>query len=317
MSDYSVPDVDMAPAESARMQVDNASTETNRRAAYRLIQFRHWATIAIMVTGGSAAIVMAHVYFVSAPLEHDLLRDFGIAVLVAALGAILYENYARSRFEHLLLTSFLGAVVSDWSRPDIWDVVKAQVIEKPVIRDHLRLGIELVSDPRLGSGKMLLKMRVRYSLNSLRTRPQAVTVRHFLDAHLQIKQHNLPRFDSIKIDDREIDLTATQAIKHGKFATQVTVPQKGARGVEVLSDRTEIAYVPGNHCFTMNEITKGVEVCLDGIPENMRVSMTIRSAELEQIKLKMHVPFKNENLVLLPGQFIEFFFQYKEEQMAA
>jgi hypothetical protein len=69
--------------------------------------------------------------------------------------------------------------------------------------------------------------------------------------------------------------------------------------------------------FTMNEITKGVEVCLDGIPENMRVSMTIRSAELEQVKLRAHTPFRNDNLVLLPGQFIEFFFQYRDEQMAA
>jgi len=114
--------------------------------------------IGLMFLTGTSLAAISHQFDESSFLFH-FLRDVAIAVLVAVLIAVAYETSSRMRFEQMLMTSFLGAVVADWSRQDVWDALKSQFLEKKVIREHLRIGVRLLPNERVAHGQMLLKLR--------------------------------------------------------------------------------------------------------------------------------------------------------------
>jgi hypothetical protein len=318
MSDYSSETPARVPAHLAPAQsLQPGPSEEFRRLAFHEVETRRLLSIVGLLAMGVLILFVAHYYLNDPPLLHDLSRDIGLAFVIASLGAALYETYARKHFELKLLTSFLDAVMGDWSHPDIWSVVKAQVIEKDVMREKLRIGLEIERDDRVGQGQMLCRICVNYALHGLKTSRERVCIRHFLDMHLQVPQHNLPRFTGISIDgEPEIKLAPPDVSSDGKFTRYIDIPARGRGGKVVASDREEVIYVPGNHCFTMTEITRGIELFIDKIPDDVRICFTIRPANVENVELKrgMTGSFKDENLLLLPGQNIEFFFKYRDGQ---
>lgn len=227
-----------------------------------------WVIFALLLIAGAAFISLSS-FVESYPVVHDLIRDIGIAILVAAIITAVYEWYARLRFELMLMNSFLGAVIADWSRQDIWNALKSQIIEKTVIRENFRLAIRLQPDSRLADGQMLLKMQVSYALRGLRSESMTAKIEHFLDWHFKVKGHNLPCFNSIKVGGNNIPLESNAFNKKGEFMYHVKVPAKDGETIPVTSSRQEIIYFPGTHCFVLNEITKGIEICLNSIPDDI------------------------------------------------
>jgi len=291
--------------------------------AYRVIatsgtsEYIRLFIIAMLLITAAAFLLSAELSS-SNSLLHHIPRDIGIAALVAALIAVYYETYARLRFESALLNGFLGAVISDWSREDIWTTVKAQVIEKQVFRQNLRLVIQLCPAKALAErGQMLMKINVEYELCGLRSTSTEAQIAHFLDVHLKNKEENLPRFKSIQIDGKDIPIRDDTIDEKGRFIRTLSVPAKGRPGRKVSTERYEIIYIPGNHSFTMNEIAKGIELCMSGdIPPNLTVAAVIRpdpSTENIEFTEASGAHFHDPNLVLLPGQTIEFIFRRKED----
>ncbi|MGZ5884249.1 MAG: hypothetical protein ACXWJE_07775 [Burkholderiaceae bacterium] len=286
-----------------------------REFADASLQYLLWIIIGVLILFGTS-LYAASDWIRSDSSMHHLLRDIGIAILVAAIIAIVYETYARTRFELMLMNSFLGAVIADWSRQDIWDVLKAQIIEKSVIRENFRIGIRLTPDKRLAPGQMLLKMNVEYDLLGLRSKAIDINVEHFLDWHFKIKGHDLPRFCCVRIADNEIPLDSEHISKRGEFSCPVRVPAKGKGALPVASIREEVVYCPGTNCFVLNEITKGLEICLEEIPEDFLLFVTVRPhGNLKYRELKVNSAehrVKINNMVLFPGQVVELLFQPRE-----
>jgi hypothetical protein len=318
VNDYSPEEPARIPAHPVSVQsLQTGPSEEFRRLAFHEVETRRLLSIVGLLALGVLILFVAHYYLNAPPLLHDLARDIGLAFVIASLGAALYETYARKHFELKLLTSFLDAVMGDWSHPDIWSVVKAQVIEKDVMREKLRIGLEIQRDNRVAQGQMLCRVCVNYALHGLKTSRERVRIRHFLDMHLQVPHHNLPCFTRISIGgEPEINLAPPDVTADGKFTRDIEVPARGKGGKVVTSDREEVIYVPGNHCFTMTEITRGIELFIDKIPDDVRICFTIRPGNVENVELKrgMSGSFKDENLLLLPGQNIEFLFKYRDGQ---
>lgn len=86
------------------------------------------------------------------------------------------------------------------------------------------------------------------------------------------------------------------------------------------SSREEVVYFPGTHCFVLNEITKGIEICLNAIPDDIKVFVTVRPhPNLKYRELKLACgedQIKIDDIVLFPGQIIELLFQPKEHSPA-
>jgi hypothetical protein len=286
--------------------------------AKAFVQYLRWLIIGVLVLIG-ASLTASSVLLMEVPILHDLFRDIGIAILVAAIIAVVYETYARFRFELRLMTSFLGAVIADWSRQDVWNALKAQIIEKTVIRENFRVGVRLLRDSRLPSGQMLLKLNVEYNLRGLRSDPTHTTIDHFLDWHFKIKGHNLPRFNCVKVAGQDIPTDSRAFNDRGEFRCRVRVPAKDHGVVPVASLREDVVYFPGTHCFVLNEITKGLEICLDEIPEDISLFVTVRPhPDLKYRELRSDAAnqrIESENVVLFPGQIIELLFQPKEESV--
>ncbi|MCC2960268.1 hypothetical protein LK540_07470 [Massilia sp. IC2-278] len=278
-----------------------------------------WIIIGILALVGAAMLIMSSGIHVEPPILHHVFRDIGIAIIVAAIITAVYETYARIRFELLLMTSFLGAVIADWSRQDIWNALKSQIIEKPVVRENFRVAVRLEHDSRVAQGQMVLKMQVSYNLRGLRSRSTTTKIEHFLDWHFKIKDQNLPCFSNVKVGGKKFTSTDPCFTTKGEFICSVNVPAKDRGAVSVSSSREEVVYFPGTHCFVLNEITKGLEICLNDIPEDITLFVTVRPhPDLKYRELKLtsgEDQIKVDDIVLFPGQIIELLFQPKQQDV--
>jgi len=168
---------------------------------------------------------------------------------------------------------------------------------------------------------MLLKMQVSYTLHGLRSVPMPTRIEHFLDWHFKIKDHNLPCFSEIKVDSKDIPLDSTAFNKQGEFSYVVEIPAKDKGMVWVATSRQEVVYFPGTNCFVLNEITKGIEICLTKLPEDVAAFVTIRPHKnLKYRELRLDStdnPINIDDVIFFPGQIIELLFQPKSQPSVA
>ncbi len=294
----------------------NAAAEALKKVASHML----WILIGVFTLAGAGFLVLHH-YLDHNSVSHHVIRDIGIAIIVAAIISAVYETYARIRFELLLMTSFLGAVIADWSRQDIWNALKAQIIEKTVVRENFRIAIRLDYDKRVAQGQMLLKLQVSYDLRGLRSRRTTAKIEHFLDWHFKIKDQNLPCFSRVQVGEKQYEPGDPCFKGNGEFVCIVDVPPKDHGAVHVTSSREEVIYFPGTHCFVLNEITKGLEICLNSIPDDIILFITVRPHQgLKYRELKFASgddQIKIDDVVSFPGQIIELLFQPKQHIDAA
>lgn len=304
-------------------QVEIAELLTAKKAAAEALKkvasHMLWILIGIFAILGIALVGARHLINEQS-IWHHLVRDIGIAIIVAAIISAVYETYARIRFELLLMTSFLGAIIADWSRQDIWNALKSQIIEKTVIRENFRVAVRLEDDPRVAPGQMVLKMQVSYDLHGLRSRRTTAKIEHFLDWHFKIKNENLPCFSRVKVGKKNYLPSDPCFKKNGEFVCLVDVPPKDHGTVHVTSSREEVIYFPGTHCFVLNEISKGIEIVLNDIPDEITLFVTVRPhPHLKYRELKPASgddQLKIDDIVLFPGQIIELLFQPKQHSSA-
>jgi len=284
--------------------------EEYKRVAEILVENLRWAIIGLMFLTAAPLLLYAQFGLDKHSILYDLCRDIGIAILVAVLIAIAYETYARLHFEIKLMTSVIGTLIAEWSRDDIWDEVKKQLIEKRVIREKLRINIKLYSDERLPNGQMVLALNIRYELHGLRSAPEQILIVHYLDKHLKAKGAELPCFESIAIGGKSYPVI--DHVKDGILSESVQVARKGGKPIDVVIGRKSIIYVPGIHYFTMTEITKGIELHMEEIPDELEAFFSIRP-HMADMRLEVNPidEVKFDDVLLLSGQGIEFLFKRK------
>lgn len=256
----------------------------------------------------------------------EIIRDIGIACLVAAVITFIFELHARSRSDLETITGVLNMTMGDVVRPDIWTEVKAQIIQSRVVREKMEVRITSVEPVGGPFGPAILTMHTEYDLHGLHYKKETgMTVAHDLDEHVpgsdmtQFPQlAGLPRFDYIKVGNEVVvaetppDSPApdTKYVNGGHFTYPLEIPPREQGSVHVIVRRKEIFYIPGSYNLAMGEITNGVVLHLESLPENVEASINLRP-HAEGVPLpKGWPPLKSfERSILLPGQVIEFRFR--------
>jgi hypothetical protein len=268
----------------------------------------HWFLTIFVILVGTLFLLWA------AKLEkystsHDVLRDIGLALLIAAVVGATYEVFARSHFIRDTMAAMLSKILGDIVRDDIWDEVKDQIIKKEMMRENMDIFLGISSDLDPLCNPTTLWMKFNYELRGLHSRPKKKTIElmHFLDDH--IKSENLPRFESIEVDGKKFP---TDSIVDGKFTTLVELNNKEGTTIGVIIERYESTYIPGSYNLTMTEMTKGIELFLTDIPDGIKTIVNIRP-HVEKVSLEKGQHLHFHDIILLPGQSIEFRFVHRRD----
>lgn len=271
------------------------------------------------------ALALAIIFLIAAVLSenyhltHEILRDVGIAFLVAVIVTIIYELHTRTLYDLHTITGVFQAITGDMVHPDIWKEVKGVVIERDMIRHDVQIKMKVIPIAEDKMGGTRLWMEFSYKLNGLRSKNLSnVTVMHYLDFHLKDEKAELPRFEYIEIDGKVFDappgLSDNENVKKGRFTTSVNLEPRGKKPIQIVTRRSEKTYLPGTYNLIMGEMTKGITLHLLEIPDNVEASVNLRPHTEYGRPLEVGKPLTEDfkDTILLPGQGIEFRFINKE-----
>jgi hypothetical protein len=236
---------------------------------------------------------------------YHIVRDIGIAFLVAAIVSAVFELHARSRFHIETMRSVLDAVIGEDIGSDIWNEMKSQFIERDMIRRgfNIHLGVTPIdSSPNL----MILSIQSEYKIHNLRSRPKSnVNLSHRLDNY--IRHGDIPKFEYINIGGH---VHQTSEVKDGIFTTVINLEPKDRNPIDANVSRKELKYIPGSYTFFMTELTKGFTLRLTDLPKGIEASVNFSSHPRDDTRLEINSTLeKFKDTILLPGQGIEFRFK--------
>ena len=242
----------------------------------------------------------------------DILRDLGIACVVAAIVGKVYDQHARTRFDIETMSGVMGAIMGDFIRSDIWNAVKDQIIDKALVREPLSISITLQDRPsdELPAGTMVLRVKMDYFARNLKATTRKETIKHRLDFHRSAGA--FPRFTSIRVGSDRLSEETLRKINStgGRFDYPVTLSSRDERGVHVVVDREELVYIPGSYNLVLAGVVKTLKVGLHSIPDGVTAAINLRPHTDSPIALAPHEELTDEleDIVILPGQVIEFIF---------
>jgi hypothetical protein len=238
-----------------------------------------------------------------------ILREVGLALLIAAVVGFIYETAARTHFIRssisVILSKIFGTIVTE----DVWREVSDRILKREMIREDMNIFLKLPADFNPEDSPTELWMKYDYKLKGLHARPEkkSITIMHYLDDHLEDKARQLPRFDAIVVGGKSYE---TKELKY-VFTANEEVSNLPHEYLQVEVERTELTYVPGIYNVTMTEMTKGISLYLQHLPESLEAVVDIRPYRVK-IPLKINEHKRYEDILLLPGQNIEIRFKYKE-----
>jgi hypothetical protein len=252
------------------------------------------------------AVLTKHTY----ETAYDISRDLAIAFVVALIVTVIYEVYARSRYERKNFINTLQVIMNEIVHPGVWEEVRNQIIDRNMIRENCMIRLKLEKETGLRDGQMVLCVEFEYDLQSLSSKPERVTVLHYLDDHIECPTKKLPRFELIEVGKENFCDTALDAhISSGVFSFDTTLKPRGQSDTQVRSRRREITYVPGSYNLIMGEICCGLRLRLDEIPSGIKAFVHVWPHTDKPIPLIAGVTLDEfHDKILLPGQGCEFRF---------
>lgn len=269
-----------------------------------------WAlTIGAAILGGSLLFLASRgLQETSSPqLAHDLIRDVGIALIVAAVIAAIYEIHARARFDRATMTGVLGSIYNDIVDGSVWEEIRQQILDKELVRKNGQVTISLKRDDLLPKGQHIVWVEFEYDLCGLRSTPRRIELRHFLDSFMNDAASKLPRFDQIVIDDKVYKGDALKECidNKGVFKKKLSIDGREGTPIRIVVERHEIVYVPGAYYLIMGELTDGVRLHLEQITAEIELEVNMKG----QVTKLEEDGFLHCRKFFLPGQGIEFRFK--------
>lgn len=245
---------------------------------YAIAPFVLWLTIGIGILGVillvTAATMLGH-----NSTWHHIARDLGLAFLIAAIVATLYELNTRSIFDLERLEGVLKTVLASNVPPNVWDQINKEILQRDVIRKNFDVRASLIDEPSLSECQKVLKMTIAYDLYGLSDNQ----IKYILSNELgSLQLHNptktLPRFESVTVGtDVYKGAELAKIVEDGKFTiTDIGVGPKGAPPIHIEVVRFEVIYVPGNYDLALSELTDSIRVHID-FTGNLKGSVKIWS----------------------------------------
>lgn len=210
---------------------------------------------------------------------HHILRDIGIAFLVAAIVTIAYG----STLDFQRVSDAIGMMVGENVPQSVWDETKTQILGRDVLRGNLKARWEVQLDSALPPDQAVLKVQVTYDLYGLKPQPfNYQIVQELENIHLQNAAGTLPRFDRVTIvgvhsyGSEELKgmvnngrLTLPPITLNAWKKTDAKSELTENKPVRVIFERSEIINIPGSYTVIMSALTKGAELEID-CPDNIQ-----------------------------------------------
>jgi len=232
--------------------------------------------------------------------SHDVLNEFGIAIVIAAVVTFTYETYARKALASESMTKVFEVVMGDVFDNRLWAEMRTQLLQKAAIRRAFSVRISLEESPLPGDNRAILWVAISYRVDALRERTQSVKIYHYLDHFMRDAAANLPRFTDISVGGEVID---PRKIDH-EFDRDVSL-RDWPNGVPIIVERRELVYVPGSYNLIMSDLTEVEIIRVEGLLE--KVDVDIYWTLQKPIRMKAFEACRI-NRMFLPGHAIEFRF---------
>lgn len=247
----------------------------------------------------------------------DLARDLGIAFVVSAIVARLYDMYLNFHNRIESMKDVIDAIMSEKLTREVWFELEDLIEKKTILRRDLRVRVETHDNDQLELHEAQLQVEIEYVVESIGKKQIDLCVQHDLDYHLARSDQNLPRFDHLTIVRMEKRNGIARAIEEKEFreedlqnfnkAGACALKLKALRANEFLRvrvTREEIIHIPGSYNLYTTEFTKGLRVVVAKCPRRTRVELSVRP----QGEYKQMSPAGDEwwtDELILPGQGVE------------
>ena len=284
---------------------------SSKRETYRqkLETYRYVIHGVIAIATG-VALIYAAARFKKHDTTHDVLNEFGIAIVIAAIVTLLYETYARKALATETVTKMFEVVMGDVFDNRLWKEMQEQLLQKPAIRRGFSVRISL--EEQLDDARVVLWVAISYRADALRERTKKVKVYHYLDhfmpstATKRDPAQTVPRFTDISVGSEVVDPRDIS----DEFEREVSL-KDWPNGVPIIVERREVVYVPGSYNLIMSDLTEieiiRVESLLDGVDVEVywTLEKPIRMKAFEACRI---------NRWLLAGHAIEFRFNRRDSK---
>jgi len=204
-------------------------------------------------------------------LTPEILRDVGVAFLVAVIVTGLYELHSRTILDTAKMREVLSTVLGYNVPLSAWEGVNTNILKCSTIRRNVKINFEIKPDKSLPNDTAFLIIDYSYDLYWLKSDSGRFTVQHDIES----RYGDLTGFDYAVIRDshggileeykyepgqkREQEFKKTVLLdlgydlKHDRFLDD--------NALHVMNRRHEVINLPGNY-------TLGFPTLVEGTPEN-------------------------------------------------
>lgn len=249
-----------------------------------------------------------------------LMRDLGIALLVAVILTVAIEYYARSRLQEEIRSGVVEAAFRRLISPLVFNQIKGYVIGAKILKRNWMLEMVLREYPDKAAGDRLYLSRTVLSYDAVSLTGGVVTelLTTGLDRHLTGKDDRgtLPRFLRVQIgSENYTDESLKQFLEDdGKtFKKEFLVP---TTGVKVVVELLELFRVPDTFVWNTNLQCEGARIVIDNAAKS-GVAFEVMALTPERNQLVETVPGRTWEYAggLLPWQGFQIRSFYPTEQL--
>ena len=206
----------------------------------------------------------------------EIVRDIGIAFLVAGIVSFMYEWSTRVTAEHHKMTSVVQTVMSSFVPEDVWNEVNSEILHRMVARRNLDIQLTLYRSGKLPTGEPItlpstqavLSTKVSYELYGLVTGSYRSDVTHYLEWEMRNEDIDLPRFIRVSvtpaesgtsieyIDDKLDEIYDKKAgcIRLADKHSIKLLPITENKPAKIIIERYELINTPGLYTMVMPEM---------------------------------------------------------------
>ena len=199
-----------------------------------------------------------------------ILRDIGIAFLVAAVVTIVYG----STLDFNRVSDAVSMMIGENVPQSVWEEIKTQFLGRSVMRGNFEARWTIQQDSSLPSDQAVMKVHIAYDLYGLKSQPFDYTIRQALgNIHLRNAEGTLPRFDRVTVvggksySGEELNSMVKDGLLTMPPITLKSWKKTDAKseltensGIRIIFERSEIINIPGTYNLVLAELTKGVKL---------------------------------------------------------
>jgi hypothetical protein len=236
------------------------------------------------------------------PSFSDLIRDLGMALIVASVIAVILEIYRFAHQRFGAMREMFDLIMSERITPEVWFELKDLIETKVCIRKnvHVRLAISPTVPPL--EYFRALSVEYSYEIHSLVQRTTTVMVEHELDYQYRGLIEGLPRFTASSVDSPRAQQQSPAGNR--KVSFRVPLAGLGGRPIRVQINRQELVPMPGSYNLYTPEFIKGLTVVVAESVPGVKVEVTVRpQGPGESLRRDGNTWWTDQ--LILPGQGLE------------